>query len=66
MRKFTIQKSRTTKGGDFVTNQDHGEAFPSKLAATGILQDQFSDDEYLKGGVANHKFRWQAIKTHLN
>ncbi len=38
------------QGGGFVTNQDHGEAFPSKLAATGLTQYQFSDDEYLTGG----------------
>ena len=65
-KNLPSKKAEQQRGGDFVTNQDHGEAFPSKLAATGVLQDQFSDAEYLKGGVANHKFRWQAIKTHLN
>ena len=39
-------------GGGFVTDQDPGEAFHSKLAATGLTQDQFSDDEYLTSGGA--------------
>ncbi len=65
-KNLPYKNAEQQRGGDFVTNQDHGEAVPSKLAATGVLQDQFSDAEYLKGGVANHKFGWQAIKTHLN
>ncbi len=40
-KNLPYKKAEQQRGGDFVTNQDHGEAFPSKLAATGYCRTSF-------------------------